>query len=77
MDDEIYAVVTLTGGLVTDGSTVTVGDLTAPLLTRTEQWGRLAPARIIQTLAGLGYWTVRIEPSEQDSVRVLVEPATP
>jgi hypothetical protein len=74
--DGIYAVVTLTSGLVTDDSTVTVNGLTVPVVTRTEQWGRLAPKRITETLADMGYQTVRIEPSDQDSVRVLVEPAT-
>jgi len=74
--DGIYAVVTLTSGLVTDDSTVTVNGLTVPVVTRTEQWGRLAPKRIAATLADMGYRMLEIEPSEQGSVRVRVEPAT-
>lgn len=69
----IHAVVTLTNGLVTDDSTVTVEDKTVNLMTRAANAGRLAPARIMETLANIGYRTLRILPSEPDSCRVLVE----
>lgn len=69
----VYAVVTLTNGLVTDDSVVTVKGVTAPLHRRTERGWGLAPARVVETLAGMGWRTLEILPSAASSVLVRVE----
>mgnify|MGYP001405671152 CR=1 FL=1 len=60
----IATVTTDARGSLTDDSTLTIGDATVPVPARTDTLGRLAPARIVAAITGLGY---RITP---DSIAV-------